>query len=90
MKREQIENFLIFVNVIIKTYYDNTHKILDIIKKNIIYLRLHYNYKISNFINYKLHNQRVDLFKMFNRVERLIYRLKLFSFMKIHFVVFVT
>ena len=56
MKREQAEDFLVFVNVIIKTYYDDTHKAFYVIKNNIIYLRLHHDYKVLDFINYKLHN----------------------------------
>ena len=67
MKRKQIENFIIFVNVIIKIYYNNIHKFINVFKKNIIYLRLHHKYKILKFNNYKLHNQRVDSFKVLKK-----------------------
>ena len=41
LKREQVEKFLIFVNIIIKVYYDKLYKLLNFIKRNIIYLRLY-------------------------------------------------
>ena len=55
LKREQIEKFLIFVNIIIKVYYDKLYKLLNFVKKSIIYLRLYQNYEILNIINHKLH-----------------------------------
>ena len=74
----------------IKTYYNDTYKIFYVIKNNIMYLRLHYNYKVLNLNNYKFYNQRVDSFKMFNKIEKLTYRLKLPSFIKIHFIILIT
>ena len=55
LKREQIEKSLTFINVIIKAYYDKSHKSLNLAKRNIIYLRLHQNYKILNITNHKLY-----------------------------------
>ena len=49
-----------------------------------MYLYLHYKYKISRVKNYKLHNQRVDLFKILEKMKRLAYRLDLPSLMKIY------
>ena len=89
IKREQIKKALTFINIIIKTYYNESHKPINIFKKNLTYLRLHYEYKISKFINHKLHNQRVDLFKIFEKVEKLIYRLKLSFVIIIYSIVFI-
>ena len=55
MKREQIENVIIFVNILIKAYYNKSYIALKLIRDNITYLRLHHGYEISNLINRKLH-----------------------------------
>ena len=55
MKREQIENVIIFVNILIKTYYNKSHIALKLIRDNITYLRLYHEYEISDFINRKFH-----------------------------------
>ena len=84
LKREVTENSIVFANIIAKAYYDDSHKNLSVSRESSIYLRLHYEYKISKVKNYKLHNQRVDLFKILDKVKRLIYRLDLSSLIKIH------
>ena len=55
MKREQTENVIIFVNILIKAYYDKSHIALKLTRDNIIYLRLHHEYEISDLINRKLY-----------------------------------
>ena len=87
MKRKQIENFIIFINVMIKMYYNNVHKFINVFKRNMIYLRLHYEYKISRFNNHKLHNQRIDLFKILKKIKKLTYRLKFSSIMRIYSII---
>ena len=90
LKKEQVEEFIAFVNIIIKIYYDKSHMLISLFKESKIYLRLHHNYKISELVNYKLHNQRVESFKILEKVNKLAYRLKLLSLMKIHSVIFIT
>ena len=94
IKREEIESIMTFVNVISKTRYDLHHKIINnVIEIDfMIYLRFHQNYIISNLFNKKLFNQRVKSFKMLKTIDKVkqIYRLKLFSIMKIHSVIFIT
>ena len=90
LKREATKNSIVFANIIIKTYYDNSYKDLSVSRESSIYLRLHHEYKISRIKNYKLHNQRVDLFKILEKVERLIYRLDLSLLIKIYSVILVT
>ena len=41
MKREQVEKSLIFVNVIIKIYYNKLYKLSIFNKNNTIYLRFY-------------------------------------------------
>ena len=90
MKREQVEDIIIFVNILIKTYYDKSYIVLRLTRDNITYLRLYHEYEISDLINRKLYYQRIDLFKILEKVRSLIYRLKLSSIMKIYFIVSIT
>ena len=55
IKREKVDNIIIFINAIIKTRYDNNYKIINFRKGFIIYLRLYYSYFIFN-VNLKLFN----------------------------------
>ena len=70
-----------------KTRYDNKHKVINL--KSLTYLRLHYNYFIFD-INSKLFNQRVDFFKIFNKIENLAYKLKLFKVIRIYSIILIT
>ena len=87
MKREQIEDIIIFVNTLTKTYYDKSHIALRLTRDNITYLRLHHEYEISDLVNRKLYHQRIGSFKILEKIKSLIYRLKLSSIMKIHSIV---
>ena len=55
MKRKQIEDVIAFANIFAKVYYDKSYTILKLIRDNIIYLRLHYEYEILDLNNRKLH-----------------------------------
>ena len=87
IKREEIESIMIFVNVLSKTRYDRAHRVVIIKLKDKVYLRLHQGYIISNLSNHKLFNQRVDSFKIIERVDQLTFRLQLSSVIKIHLVI---
>ena len=69
--------------------YDNKHTRIDLKKDSYVYLRFHHDYIISDIINKKLFNQRVEPFKILKKIENLIYHLKLSLVMKIHFVMFI-
>ena len=86
IKREKTDNVITFINVISKIRYDNKHKIINL--KSLTYLRLHYNYFIFD-INFKLFNQRVDLFKIFNKIKNLVYKLKLSEIIRIHSIILI-
>ena len=90
MKREQAKNVIIFVNILTKTYYDKSHIALRLKRDNITYLRLHHEYKISNLINRKLYYQKIDSFKILEKVKSFAYHLKLSLIMKIHLVISMT
>ena len=52
-------------------------------------MRLHKNYKVFIITSKKIKSQLIKLFKIFEKIERLIYRVKLFINIKIHDVIFV-
>ena len=54
-----------------------------------VYLRLYRGYKMTGVQSRKLGQQFVGLFKISERINRLVYRLKLPSTIKIHDVIFV-
>ena len=56
MKREQAKDVIIFVNILIKAYYNKSHIALRLTRNNITYLRLYHGYEISGLINRKLHH----------------------------------
>ena len=55
MKREQIKDVIIFINILIKAYYNKSHIVIKLTRNNITYLRLYHEYEISNLVNRKLH-----------------------------------
>ena len=74
MKREQIEDVIIFVNILTKAYYNKFYIVMRLARDSITYLRLHYKYEISDLINRKLYYQRMDfVFKYkFYKIEKLL------------------
>ena len=64
--------------------------LINLLKESKTYLRLYYNYKIFKLVNYKLYNQRIESFKILEKINKLAYRLKFLSLMKIYSVIFIT
>ena len=56
LKREAIEDSIVFANIMIKAYYDGFHKNLSVSRESSVYLRLYHEYKILGVENHKLHN----------------------------------
>ena len=75
--------------MIIKFNYDKRHISLNLKKNFKMYLRLYYDYTISNIINKKLLQQRVNFFIFLNKINNLVYRLDFSSIIIIYLVVFV-
>ena len=88
--RKNVEKTISWANMIIKFNYDRRHISFDLSKKFKVYLRLHHEYIISKIINKKLAQQRVEWFKILNKIDNLVYRLKFSSIMIIHLIVSMT
>ena len=84
--REKIVNVIIFAQMNVKHYYDRKHQLLIMKKNDYAFIRLHRNYKISitNVLDKKYNYQFVNLFKILQKIDVLIYRLNLFSHWRIY------
>ena len=78
-----------FATVKIKIYYDSRHISIRLKQSEKIYLQLNKDYKLFDKSNSKLFQQKCESFRIFERIERFAYRLKLLSTWRIHFVVFI-
>ena len=90
LKRKNVEIIMTFVNAFNKTRYDNKHRVINIKKSDMIYLRLHQKYTISNLVNLKFSKQRIDFFEIFDKIDNLVFRLQLSFVIKIYSIVFIT
>ena len=90
IKREFAKKTMIFVNVMHKQRYDETHIDIQFKIDDYAFLKLHVDYTIFDLNNHKLNQQRVDSFKITDRIDTLTYRFELSFVMQIHFVIFVT
>lgn len=84
IKRDQAKNVIAFANVMHKLRYDKMHKNMKLKIEDYAFLRLYAKYIISRLINKKLSQQRVDFFKILEKIDYLAYRLELSSIMRIH------
>ena len=73
----------------IKHRYDGKHIFMKFKAGDRAYLRLHYGYKIPGQRNHKLHQQRVEPFKVLRKIGSLTYEMKLPPIMQIHPVIFI-
>ena len=88
MLRKKIEKSIFFAQMITKLRYDSKHNSLKLKKKK-FFIRLYKKYIQSNLKNKKFNKQRVKSIIIFEKIDRLIYKLNISSTWKIHFVVFV-
>ena len=84
--RQKISDAIAFSQLIFKHYYDQKHKFVHFSKKNWTLLRLHQNYSIpfTKKLEKKLFQQFVESFKIFQRVENLVYKLEIPTHWRIH------
>ncbi len=54
IKQEEVEDYIAFINIIIKAYYNSKYKKFNTKVNNKVFLYLYYSYKILGIINYKL------------------------------------
>ena len=89
IKRESAKKIMIFANVMHKRRYDQTHINIQLKIESYVFLELYFDYIISDLSNHKLSQQRVDSFKIIEKIDTLTYRFELPSVMQIHFVIFI-
>ena len=87
IKRDDVEVVMTFANVLNKTRYDEMHKTLKFQIDDKMYLRLHHDYTIFELVNHKLSKQRVKFFSVIEKIDNFVFRLQLFSIMKIHSII---
>jgi hypothetical protein len=90
IKREFAKKIMIFVNVMHKRRYDQTYINIQFKIENYVFFELYFDYIILDLSNHKFNQQRVDLFKIIEKIDTLTYRFELSFVMKIHFVIFIT
>ena len=90
IKRESAKKIMIFANVMHKRRYDETHINIQFKIDDYAFFKLHVDYTIFDLNNHKLNQQRVDSFKIIDKIDTLIYRFELSFVMQIHFVIFIT
>ena len=89
IKRESAKKIMIFANFMHKRRYDETHIDIQFKIDDYVFFKLHADYITFDLSNHKFNQQRVDSFKLIDRVDTLIYRLELSFVMQIHFVIFI-
>ena len=90
IKRKFAKKTMIFVNVIKKLRYNTFYINIQLIVDEYAYICFYNKYIISNFINKKLYQQRVNFFKILKKIETLVYRLELFLIIFIYLIIFIT
>ena len=75
-----------FAQMNAKHYYDEKHQFLFMKFKDFVFIQLHREDDISFIVVFdlKLNQQYADSFKILKKIERLIYRLKLSQYWRIH------
>ena len=90
IKREFIEEIMTFVNIMHKRRYDDVYINVQFKINNYVFFKLHVEYIIFDLNNHKFNQQRVDSFKIIDKIDTFVYRLELLFIMQIHFVIFIT
>ena len=85
-----IKNVIVFVFLKMKKVYNARHLFIFFKVKDLVNLRIYKNYKVFIITSKKIRSQLIRLFKIFKRIKRLTYRVKLFINIKIHDVIFIT
>ena len=88
--QREIVDIIVFTQVKIKIYYDVKHQFIFFHFENKVYFRFYHEYQFFDRFNWKMFNQRCELFIVKRRVEKLIYKLKLSIHWKIHSIIFMT
>ena len=68
---------MMFVNVMHKRRYDETHIDFQFKINCYVFFKLHVEYIIFDFNNHKLNQQNIDFFKIIDKIDIMIYRFQL-------------
>ena len=88
--QRETTDVIVFVNVKIKIYYDFRHQIIFFRFDERVYLRLNHDYKLLDWFNRKMFNQKCDFFTIKRRVKRLTYELNLSTHWRVHSMISMT
>ena len=75
--RREVVNAFVFTTFNIKTHYDNRYKAIKMKFDNKVYIKLHKKYHLFELKNAKFFNQKIESFTIFNKYEKLTYKLNL-------------
>ena len=84
-----VKNVIVFAFLKMKKVYDARYQFIFFKIRNLINVLFHKDYKVSIITSKKIRSQLIKSFKIFERIKRLIYRLKLFINIKIYDVIFI-
>ena len=89
--RVKIFDSIIFIQMKIKCNYDDKHKSIYMREKNYALIKLHHEYDIFStaVLEFKFNQQFVESFRVLKRVERLVYKLNLSAYWRIHLILFI-
>ena len=79
LRRLNTELTIEFAANVAKEYYDSRYILVKLNVNDMVYLKLYKGYYLLKKLNRKILKQRTGLFYIKKRVEKLIYKLKLFS-----------
>ena len=82
--RQNVNNVIVFDQMNVKFHYDKKHESMFMKQENVTLIKLHKNYNIFSIISKKYDQQFVEFFIIIEKIDRLIYRLTIFSNWFIH------
>ena len=84
--RQNASDVIVFDQMNAKFHYDRKHEFMFMKQKDVTLIKLHKSYNIFSITNKKYDQQFVEFFTIIEKIDRLIYRLNIFSNWFIHFV----
>ena len=82
--RQDVSDVIVFDQMNAKFHYDRKHEFMFMKQEDVALIKLHKSYNIFSTISKKYDQQFVEFFTIIEKVDRLIYRLNIFSNWFIH------
>ena len=82
--RQNANDVIVFDQMNAKFHYDKKHQFMFMKQENVALIKLHKSYNIFSTISKKYDQQFVEFFTIIEKIDRLIYRLNIFSNWLIH------